>query len=223
MFELTFQQNFLSYVGVFRDPPLDLWFVSGGAIFPGLHRALAPFGASIEEATIDSASSRPAEQALVFNFGSQAQYRFSVGRVKADLSQFDESAALKFPEMIASAEAWLRAASEETSFSSHMYSYSLHSEVVDNTSSDVLQNLSDLHPAILGTNRGTGLTFHANHEDGSLIQLSLDHSLAVPDGIYLQYVWTSTEDTIDHVAEVQANRERLEAALETLDLTIVGG
>jgi hypothetical protein len=221
MSTLSVQQNQLSYVGTFERPPVELWG-AGPSLLGGLLEVLTPFGTSIEGVVMDSTSGRPAEQAVVYEFGRQATYRFSLGSLKGDLLDFQETELSLFPEMIQKAEAWVREQVEEVSFKSHLYSYSLHASIKDETSEDVLKRISDLSLDALGTSRGAGITFQGDNPDGedSRLQLALDHSLTLTHGLFVRFLWIALSDSVDHVRCLRVNRERFEASLAALDLEL---
>lgn len=221
MSTLIVHQNQLSYIGTFERPPVELWG-AGPSLLGGLLEVLTPFGTSIEGVVMDSTSGRAAEQGVVYEFGRQATYRFSVGSLKADLVDFQDSELKLFPDMIQSAEAWVRGEVETVRFKSHLYSYSLHAALEDEISEVVLKRISDLRLESLGTDRGSGVTFHADNPDGedSRLQLALDHSLTLTNGLFVRFLWIGLSDDIDHAECLRVNRQRFEASLAELDLKL---
>jgi hypothetical protein len=59
--------------------------------------------------------------------------------------------------------------------------------------------------------------FHARHpEHGWVVQLSLDHSVLIDGGLYLQFQVLSTDDLLDARFALKTGRTLLEQALESV-------
>ena len=106
-------------------------------------------------------------------------------------------------------------------FQSHVFTYATHNEVVNGTASEILMQTSELELSRLGTNRGTGLTFHGDLEEGtSRVQLTVDHSATVENGLFVQLVWLILGDELDHASTIAAQWDLFSAALADLGMEI---
>jgi hypothetical protein len=218
--KLSVVQNYVTYLGYFARAPLELWG-AGSVLIGGLLEKLEPYGASLGAVFQDSISSKPAEHSITFELPRNSRYRFSMGGLRAECQNGTLEDLERVPAFVSVAESWLRSCDTRIKFSSHLYSFGAHVEAEGKTSEQLLLGLSDQRINVLGRNRGAGVTFHADADEGlTQIQLQVDHSLVVHGGLFVQFVRVGASDAIDHPAIAESSKGMLYAGLEELGLEL---
>lgn len=220
---LLIQQNYLSYRGVFSSPALSLWG-NGARIMGGLLGAFEPFGATLGGVSVDEVTSRPADQRIGLILPGGVGYTFRLEGVEAEIRDFEAQVLPDFAEFLSKGDGWLRDEVSDLGYSSHLFSYASHSALDgDEDSSSFLASITDVSLPRLGRNRGTGLILHADSDDGKTrYQLTLDHSLMVEGGLFLQFVVIKTQDQIDFNGVLEHVTQELGVALEQFGLRMEG-
>lgn len=217
--QLIVDRNHANYVGLFAKPALSLWG-KGAVILEGLLEAFSEFGATLADVKVETGGS-PADEAVAVFFGLQGTYRFKFDRVLGNVSNVNDKGLEDFGRSLDLGEAWIRSEVPDCRFSSHLLSYAAHCRLDEGTSEEFLRSLNAPTLTSLGSSRGTGLIFHARGtESGSTVQLTIDHSVVLDGGLFVQFAVLSMDDRIDHSAMMIAGREQLFAALRELGVTL---
>jgi hypothetical protein len=104
-------------------------------------------------------------------------------------------------------------------FSSHLYTYFAHTRVEGGTSGDILKKLTNIDIKYLGKSRGNGLIFRYDlAEKGWELQFTMDHSLLVENGLFVQFSILSKSDKQEYVDVLLHGRTLLDKALESIGL-----
>ncbi len=216
---LVVQQNQVDYIGVFAHPALSLWG-EGRTILSGLSKALEGYySGSLSAFSILGQPDVPASQAVVVRLSAQANYRFKFEQVEASLFNFSDAELSALPSVLKRGDEWLRAAVPQLAYKSHVFAYMSHSTILEGNSTEYLRALSPTLLEGVGKNLGSGIIFHADiPERNWRIQLALDHSLAIADGLFVQMQLITTVDQIDYKETLSAGRSILETSLARLGL-----
>jgi hypothetical protein len=201
MLTVQVHQDQLEYVGIFATPAFPLLsrperVVSGlYSAFLGMHSGLADF-------TIESESQVPLSNTIVVNLTNRGTYRFHSERIEwtfPDAGSWELDASI-----LDQASGWLRSALPTARFASHYYTYYAHTWVEGSSAREFLLGFPTPQIHGLGENLGTGLIFHTNFPDHNWsIQLTIDHSNVVLDGLYLQVVATVGAEELNHQQTVR--------------------
>ena len=125
----------------------------------------------------------------------------------------------QIPEILVAADTWAKSATAEFSYSSRACKFSGHYRLEEATSVDFLTTASDLSLSLLGKNRGTGLSFVGDLEDGvTRLQLTVDHSIVTDDGLFVEFNWITLDESMGYASIMEQGRKTLESALRELGL-----
>jgi hypothetical protein len=220
MKKLLVQQNQMSYAALFSHPAFALWG-DGRALLNGLFTAFSKRGVTLANFRFEQGSQEPAAQALIVSFGTSSSYKFQLDRVESVLRNYPRSDLEIFPGILQEGADWLRSAIPDFSFESHLFTYYGHSRLSEGTGQDVLAAIPTMSIPEIGASEGNGIIFHWNlPERGWKIQLLIDHSLTVPDGLFIQFFVFITRDSIDYSKTTIDGRSILDTALQKIGLEI---
>jgi hypothetical protein len=215
---LVVQQNQVEYVGVFERPALSLWG-DGRRILDGLFMAFEGLHSGLSAFRTLGESDAPASQGVSVSLGRQCSYRFKFERVEGSLLDFDDDDLARLRDVLARGDKWVRATLPTPAFKSHLFTYGSHSSLSEGTSKEFLKELSSLHVLERSQNLGSGIIFHADIPDkGWRIQLVVDHSLSVSDGLFVQMLVAAQRDTLNYAEALSDGRSLLDSSLEHLGL-----
>src|SRR5205807_2148051 len=130
----------------------------------------------------------PAEQEVTVRLGSSANFKFRFERLEAHLYNYTEADLDQLPDLIDRGVSALRESASDFGLASHLMVHASHSVLRGVSSREFLKSLPSHFDLGIGESEGNGLIFHFDLVDrGWKVQLTLDHSLSVPDGIYMNY------------------------------------
>jgi hypothetical protein len=219
MLRLLVQQTEAQYVGAFARPPFSLWG-DGRALLEGLHDAFAGFQVSLKDFRVEGTPDDPSSQTVKVYIGAHGQYRFRFDRVEATLTNGSLDELRLLPSLLANGSSWLREIVEGFTFQSHLLSYGVHCSLSEGTSETYLSNLATPALSTLGTARGNGVIFHADRDERSWrLQLTVDHSLLIEHGLFIQFVILSMSDALDYESLFDEVQNSLGASLAALGLS----
>lgn len=219
MQELLIQRNQLDYIGAFAKPAFVLWGESK-SLFEGLYHAFAPFDVSLSDFRIEGNVEDPSSQSVKVLVGSNATFRFKFDRFEATINDFSDSELGVLTNFLVSAGRWIRSVVPDFQFKSHITGYLAHCDIPGSSSHDFLRSLRPPELSALGTSKGSGLIFHGEFAElQRTVQLTLDHSLVVKDGLFVNFVSLVTNGDIDYASEQPQLLELFDRALHDLGLT----
>ena len=220
MLRLLVKQNVAEYMGAYTRPPFSLWG-DGRTLLEGLHDAFAPFDVGLKDFRVEGTPEDPASQTVKIYLGLTGQYRFRFDRVEATITNGTADELRLLPSILDSGAAWLRQAVENFTFRSHLFSYGVHCSIAEESSETFLTNLQTPQLTRLGTPRGSGVIFHAEDTQRSWrLQLTIDHSLLVENGIFVQFVVLVPQDVVAYPQFISEAETVLRESLNTLGLTL---
>jgi hypothetical protein len=209
MANAVLHRNQFDYAGVLARPPLSLWG-DGRQILSTLYDAFSDKASSLEDYQIEGEQSLPATQGVRVSLGARQSFRFGFTRIEARLTDFRPEEVDSFFDTVRRGVEGLVKLTSEVGFQSHLLLYGAHLTLVRSTSTDFLRGLTNKSLAGLGTDRGTGLIFHADVPDTPLqVQLTVDHSLLVANGLFIQLALSVATGKMD----VEATRRTFETLL----------
>jgi hypothetical protein len=220
MNRLLVQQSVTDYVGAFARPPFSLWG-DGKALLEGLFDAFSEFQVSLKDFRVEGTPEDPSTQTVKIYIGSRGQYRFRFDRVEATIANgsIDEIRAL--PTLLAKGGLWLSAAVPTFGFQSHLFSFGAHCTLSEETSETFLSRLPTPRLSTFGTARGTGVIFHADSDERSRrLQMTVDHSLIVEHGLFIQFVLLVASGDIDYHLVFTEAEATLRSSLASLNLSL---
>jgi hypothetical protein len=221
MLRLLIQQNVAEYKGAYTRPPFSLWG-DGKALLEGLHDTFSEFQVSLKDFRVDGNPENPSSQTVKVYLGSTGQFHFRFDRVEATITNGTTEEVNLLPAIAGKGATWLREAVQGFTFQSHLFSYTAHCALAEGTSESVLAGLQTPQLSTLGTVRGSGVIFHADDLERSWrLQLTLDHSLLVEDGIFIQFAVLVLQDHVDYVVLMSEARGLLRDSLATLGLSLL--
>lgn len=218
MTRLLVQQSVADYVGAFARPPFSLWG-DGKALLEGLFDAFSDFNVSLKDFRVEGTPEDPSSQAVKVYIGSSGQYRFRFDRVEATLTNGTDADVRLLPALLSTSSSWLEAAVPGFRFQTHLFSYGIHCALAEGTSESYLSSLSTPRLPTFGTARGSGVIFHGERSEPPWrLQLTIDHSLIVEHGLYIQFVLV-TSDGVDYPLLFQEAEATLRSSLAELGLS----
>lgn len=219
MLRLLVQQSEAQYVGAFARPPFSLWG-DGRALLEGLHDAFSDFHVSLKDFRVDGTPDDPSSQTVRIYIGAHGQFRFRFDRVEATLTNGTLDELRLLPALLANGSSWLRNVVQGFTFQSHLLSYGVHCSLSEGTSETYLSSLTTPALPALGTARGNGVIFHADRDERSWrLQLTVDHSLLIEHGVFIQLVILSMSDELDYESLFDDVEKSLGTSLAALGLS----
>lgn len=220
MLRLLIKQNVAEYMGAYTRPPFSLWG-DGRTLLEGLHDAFAPFQVSLKDFRVDGTPEDPSSQTVKVYLGLSGQYRFRFDRIEATITNGTADELRLLPGILHRGSAWLREVVQGFTFKSHLFSYGAHCSIAEGSSETFLSSLHTPQLAALGTPRGSGIIFHAEDARRSWrVQLTVDHSLLVDNGIFLQFAVLVSQDQLDYQEFVSEAEIMLRESLGVLGLAL---
>jgi hypothetical protein len=215
---LVIRRNEIDYTAALAEPAFELWG-EAKTLVSGLYKAFRPFGVSLSDISDASDGESLAEKGVRVSLGPRGSFTFRFDRLEANLSNFLEPEIEQFARFAEAGYSWLRESVPAASATTHFIGYSSHSSLSEGRSSDVLQRINPIRVEGIGESRGHGLSLHFDIPDrGWVLRLSIDHSLAVEDGIYLHLFVTIRADRIDYIEVMHAVRGYLDRILNEFGL-----
>lgn len=219
MQELLVKQNQLDYIGAFAKPAFVLWGESK-SLFEGLYQAFAPAGVSLSDFRIEGNVEDPSSQSVKVFIGANATFRFRFDRIEATIQNFSEAELGILTNGLTAAGEWVRSAAPDFQFQSHLTGYSAHCELPGSSSTELLRALGSPQLSVLGESTGSGLIFHGEfQEPRRTIQFTIDHSLVVQRGLFVNFVALINNTEIDYTSDHSQLMELFDRSLGELGLS----
>lgn len=220
MRKLIIQQNQVSYVGLFSKPAFSLWD-NGAKILEELYKVFSPYKVSLADFRQDYLSPVISDASVTVFLGSKGNYKFKFDRVEVLLSNFTEQELTDFPDVLLRGTEWLRSDIPDFSFQTHLFTYHNHSKLSEGTAKEFLLSFSQVSLDDIGMGIGNGLIFNwIEPKQERRVQLTIDHSYAYVDALFIQFLIQSVGDKIDYWETAATGRELLDNALAKLGLEI---
>jgi hypothetical protein len=218
MLSIQVYQDQLEYVGLFATPAFGLRSGSSTVVsglyhaFLGMHSGLAAF-------QTESNPGIPLVETIVVNLTDRGTYRLNSERIEWT---FPAAGALELDaSVLARGDAWLRSTLPTLTFQHHYYTYFAHTWVVGGSAKEFLISLGSPQLEGVGENQGTGLIFHVNFPDyGWSLQITVDHSHVLAEGLFVQAVATVVADRVNHQQTVSGVDRLLRESLARLGLQL---
>jgi hypothetical protein len=220
MRKLIIQQNQVNYVGLFSKPAFSLWG-NGARILEELYKAFSPYKVSLADFRQDYLSPVISDTSVTVFLGSNGNYKFKFDRVEVLLSNFTEQELTNFPDVLLRGTDWLRSDIPDFSFQTHLFTYHNHSKLSEGTAKEFLLSFSQVSLGDIGMGIGNGLIFNwIEPKQERRVQLTIDHSYAYVDALFIQFLMQSGGDKIDYWETAATGRELLDNALAKIGLEI---
>ncbi|HEX6809791.1 MAG TPA: hypothetical protein VF118_17520 [Gemmatimonadaceae bacterium] len=222
MTKAIIQMNQLDYVAAFSRPALSLWG-DGARILQGLYDSFHGLHQGLNDITVEGDPAHPARQSVTVAIKPNAYYRFRFDRVEAQMVNFSDAHIATLPDILARGDRWLREAIPSLAFQSHVLSYSSHSRLEGAKSSNVLASLTRTNFPMLGESAGAGIIYRSELPTrGWRTQLTIDHSLVVPDGLFVYFEVLVNADQIDYGEALTFARHLLDGAIDSIGVRFEG-
>ena len=216
MTKLIPQQVQAEYLGIFVKPAFVLYGIAE-KLWGTLFSIFSPYQVPIVDMRNASTSPNPSDQVITVYFGQRGEFNLRLDRIETKIQNTQDLQAL--PEILNRTQEWLRSDVPEFSFRTHLFAYGSQNELSGTSSQEFLLGLSNIDIPGIGASEGSGIIFHWDISDRQWrAQLTVDHSLAVPGGLFIQLLVRSEGDSIDYVAAVKDGDELLTDALSKLGL-----
>jgi len=221
MIGLVIEQNQVSYTGNYAKPPFKLWG-QGGTILSGLCDAFGSFNVTLAHLRVEGAGSQsPLDQAVNVAFGTKGIYRFRFDKVESTFVNFTDEDLDMLPGILAAGEDWLRKAVPELRFQSHQIQYGSHSRPSEGTIDELLQRVVKTDLEIPGGSLKAGVILKwIEPENGWVVQMTLDYSQFVENGLFLWFGITISADRLNFREVAAGARSLLDNRLGQLGLSI---
>lgn len=218
MQKLIVKQVTIDYYGFFAAPAFNL-MGQMPQILEGLTKTFSANDVGLGSFRLDGDVNEPSSAAVTVRLGAFGLYKFKFDQVQASLGAFTEDELEGFISVIVKGNQWVRQSVQDFSFRTHVFSYASHSVIADSTSASFLTALPRREIPLPGKDLGSGLleTWHDETLDAR-VRLLLDHSLQLPDGLYLNYMVVFERDEIEYIDCAHQARKLLESYLSHLNL-----
>jgi hypothetical protein len=184
MYDLLVNQVQLVHTAYFARPVLELWG-EGKRILQELYEAFSPYGVTLSDIRVESATSNPADQVVAVTIGVNGIHRFRYDRIESTFFNFSDEFLAQIPPILNSSTAWIRATVPSAKFVAHHFVYSSHSNIGGISIDELLKSIGPAGPAAGGVNTGSGVIFHWEVPERQwTTQLVIDKSLALGNGVF---------------------------------------
>lgn len=219
MHNLEVHRSQVDYLGLLAQPSFSLWG-EGKILLASLYAAYQPYGVRLADISTNQDLQTMADSEVSIQLGGRSVFRFKFDRVEARLSNYTEEDLQRFPDAISRGVNAIRQAASDFTLASHLLSHFSHSAITGVTSRDYLRGLAPQPDLRIGESRGHGFIFHYDTVDPAWqVQLTLDHSLSIPDGLFINYTVLIVAGEIDYQQTLVAARDLLEQSLAQLGLS----
>jgi hypothetical protein len=215
MIKLIPQHRQVVYTALFSKPAFAL-YGKGAELLEGCFDVLAPFNTSLSEMRVTAFTPSPSDQSLSMEFGQSSVFRFKLDRIEVSINAGEDFASL--PEVLDRAGGWLRSVVKQFSFQTHQFILSVHNKLSEGTSERFLLGLSTVDIPRIGISRGSGIIYHWITDQNWSVQLVVDHSVQIPDGLFIQLLVRTEADRLDHAAVLKMGDDLLTNALSEIGL-----
>jgi hypothetical protein len=218
------KQSTLEYYGFFTAPAFDLMGELGD-IVTVLYHAFKNYGVGLGSFRTEGDLNEIGAATVIVRLGPLGTFRFKFDQVHAIVVDITADQVGTFSEILQSADTELRElmgefeSDEEFSFKTHAFVYTNHSEIIGTTSTEFLRSLPARDLQVPGEDLGSGLSL--NWQDPALdarVSFSVDHSLQVKDGVFINYRVIADRDQLDYVPFTVAAQQQLYAVLGSIGL-----
>lgn len=220
MHDLEIRINQVDYVGVLAQPAFSLWG-EGKILLATLFAGYRPYNVKLADISGSGDGESIADQEISVRFGGVGLFRFRFDRVEARLSNYGEEDLVRFPDLVERGVASIREAASDFSLASHLLVHASHSVIAGVSSRDYFRDLAPQPNLEIGESRGHGFIFHFDIPDRAWqVQLTLDHSLSISDGIYVNYNVLVVSDRLDYQQTFMEARDLFNRCLKQVGLKI---
>lgn len=221
MRQLDIVQDQLQYVGLLASPAFR-YFTNPAALASGLYHAFQGYHSGTDDITFERDPTHPLRQACTVNLGTYGSYTLSLERV--EWTRPGSWAWELNSSVLAQGDAWLRSLPAGGALMhSHYFTYTAHALPVSGSARDLLRGLGGPSLPGFGESDGTGLIFHSRIAPDSSLQLTIDHSHEVQNGIFLELVAIVEQDQIDYLTVGHWLLGIIHQAVRGLELEIATG
>jgi hypothetical protein len=220
MITLSIEQNQASYLGLFASPAFNLW-KDRHSLIENLYQLFSAYDVSLSDMRFESLSRSPGGEAVVVDVENLGTYRLRYDRVEWVLDGFAETDFARIPMMLQSVDNWLRSNIKGFKFKTQVLGYLNHSNLSDGIARDYLLKFSNRDIPGIEQSLGSGIIY--NWQDAQLggrVQLIVDHSHNISDGLFVQFVLSADKDDLDFPKTVEIARSRIDFALAQIGLEL---
>ena len=220
MITLSIEQNQASYLGLFASPAFGLW-KDRERFIENLYQLFSAYDVSLSDLRFESLGRSPGGEAVTVDVGNLGIYRLRYDRVEWVLDDFAEMDLARVPMMLQSVDNWLRSNVKGFAFKTQVLAYLNHSNLSDGKARDYLLKFSDRDIPGIEQSLGSGIVY--NWQDSELdgrVQLMVDHSSIVSDGLFVQFILSADIDDLEFPKTVDIARSRIEFALAQIGLEL---
>jgi hypothetical protein len=218
MLVLDIKSNQVDYLGIMGRPAFSLWGEER-LLLSTLYEAYRPYNVRLENIVGAGTTDSAGDQGVTVNLGARTSFRFRFDRVDARMTNFLTSDLEALPGIIDAGVTALRSIGSEISFTSHIISEFSHSSLSQGRAEDFFRDVGVGPDLRLGESRGNGIIFHFDLPGKQWqVHLTIDHSLSIPGGIFLQYQIVIEADKVDYALILSDARQLLRTALSKIGL-----
>jgi len=217
---LRVKQNGIEYYGFYAEPVFDL-MGDLGAIVKLFYNAFKSYGVNLASFRGEGDNQDLASTAVFVRIPSLGSFRFKFEQIQAISLDFNDEQLGTFFEMLQRADEQLRGRLPTLTFRSHMFVYTGHFELLAGTATEFLRGLPNRDIPVPGEDLGSGISF--NWKDPALdakVALSIDHSLLIPDGLFVNYRVVLDRDRLDYIPLAVTAQQLLFGTLASVGLEI---
>lgn len=220
MITLSSDQNQVSYIGLFSRPVFALW-KDRMDLTEQAYEIFSPYETTLLDMRFESFGRSPGEEAFVITLRDLGSITLRFDRLEWTLEDFNDEDLALAPEMLQRLDNSLRSSVEGLEFKNHVFIYFSHSKLSEGTARDYLLSFPNRELPGIEQNLGSGIIYNwVDAEIGGRVQLLIDHSNVVADGLLLQFSILMNNNDIDFRSVIEKARNRLEYALRIIGLEI---
>jgi hypothetical protein len=158
---------------------------------------------------------------MTVKLGGIGQTKFAFDKTESAFANFSEESFRTIPRLLAASTDWLRVAVPGFKVASHQFLYSTHSQFKELPVQEFLRTMNPRTLSAGGQSLGSGAIFNFRREDtGWLVQLLIDRSQSIKDGLFVSFGVTVIRDIIDFDEFFITGRTYLESMLSELNLRL---
>src|SRR5215207_6639049 len=218
MLKLRVKQSTLEYYGFFIEPAFDL-MGDFRALVKFLYKTFQRYNVSLGSFRFDGDSQDISSTAITVKLGLLGNFKLKFDQVYAISLDPDDEQLVSFFEMLVGVDEHLRGQVSNLSFKSHAFFYNSHCELLEGAATEFLRSLPSSGIPVPGEDLGSGVTLNWRDESmDAKVSLSIDHSLQVPGGLFINHRVILERDQVDYIPLAVTAQQLLRGTLVDIGL-----
>lgn len=223
MKKLRLPHGVLSYIGLFAQPTFPLWKMDGVQIVEEVYKLFSPFDVSLSDISLSFDLANPEDTSITVSMEDFVDFTLGPARLQCEVEGFANDRIEPFFESLQMTDGWLRGSDNRLKYSVHYLEFAGHGsfDVEEGTAQEFLSQFDTKKLNSIGQSLPGGLIFNwIDQQTGGRSHIEIDHSLDIPEALYVRWLVMLGSDRIDYKAVGLRSIEVMSSVLAELGLEI---